>query len=183
MACIFAALDIADKDQALGLPEGTVRAVIALSLIMIFGISSLFLFSRLAQGHTIEVHGLTKAQKDAVPAEQIIDVTVEPTRAPGENAPGPEATYTVKRTGLSRASEDFAKQILTTIVLLWVVAIASFYFGAKSVESATSAALNQDSGSITTGPPEIGQSDPSSTTLPSADTDLSLNMVARISRM
>jgi hypothetical protein len=47
MALAFSSYNLADRGQALGLPEGSVRAVIALSLIIIFAVVSIFLFSSL----------------------------------------------------------------------------------------------------------------------------------------
>ncbi len=44
----FALMSMSDKTQALGLPSGSVRAVIALSLVVLFAILSVFLFSSLS---------------------------------------------------------------------------------------------------------------------------------------
>jgi hypothetical protein len=44
---ILAALGLSDQKEALGLPKGSVRALIALSLIIIFAIMSLYLYGRL----------------------------------------------------------------------------------------------------------------------------------------
>jgi len=41
-------LDLSDPKEALGLPKGSVRALIALSLIVIFSIMSLYLYAQLA---------------------------------------------------------------------------------------------------------------------------------------
>src|SRR5580704_9374323 len=41
----LSALGLSDKTQALGLPEGSIRAVIALSLTILFGIITIFLFT------------------------------------------------------------------------------------------------------------------------------------------
>ena len=43
----FALMSMSDKTQALGLPSGSVRAVIALSLVVLFAILTVFLFSSL----------------------------------------------------------------------------------------------------------------------------------------
>ena len=48
MAVAFKTVDLADPKQALGLPDGTVRAVIALSLILIFAVVTVYLFSNLS---------------------------------------------------------------------------------------------------------------------------------------
>lgn len=89
VSVVLSALGLSDPKEALGLPKGSVRALIALSLILIFSIVSLYLYGRL----------------DGQPSE-------EQTR--------------------------FAQQIVTTVSTL-VVAVAAFYFGARSVETAREA--------------------------------------------
>lgn len=161
VACIFAALDMGDRGQALGLPEGTIRAVIALSLIVIFVISSLFLFGRLSESTVGQ--NFTEQQKNAVPGAELLDATREK-----------DGSYTVKRAAVSKAGEDFAKQLLTTISTL-VVSIASFYFGTKAVTSATSA-QNKGDALDDIAPPKIGQVSPAAVPRPDADTDVSLTV-------
>lgn len=48
VAVAFSVAGLADPTQALGLPEGSVRAAIALSLIVIFAITSIYLYSSMA---------------------------------------------------------------------------------------------------------------------------------------
>jgi hypothetical protein len=48
VAVTFSVAGLSDKSQALGLPEGSVRAAIALSLIVIFAITAIFLFSSMS---------------------------------------------------------------------------------------------------------------------------------------
>ena len=45
LAAGFSSLDIADKSQAMGLPEGSIRAIIALFLIVVWIVMSIYLFS------------------------------------------------------------------------------------------------------------------------------------------
>jgi uncharacterized membrane protein (DUF485 family) len=125
VAATFSALNLTDSSQALGLPEGTIRAVIALSLIMIFVISALFLFGRLAD----------------------------------------------KEHPISQEGADFAKQVLTTVSTL-VVAISSFYFGARSVQSAVSPvqASQPDESGDDSGP-KIDQLDPNTIQPPASQLD------------
>src|SRR4051794_14091290 len=47
IAYVFARAGLQDKSQALGLPSGSIQAVIALSLIVLFAILSIFLFTSL----------------------------------------------------------------------------------------------------------------------------------------
>ena len=59
----FAAFGLDDKTKALALPEGSVRAVIALSLVVLFAKScSIFLYASLSQENPV-VNGLTGAQQ------------------------------------------------------------------------------------------------------------------------
>jgi hypothetical protein len=49
VAVTFSVAGLSDPKQALGLPEGSVRAAIALSLIVIFAITSIYLYSSLSK--------------------------------------------------------------------------------------------------------------------------------------
>jgi len=130
MAAIFAALNLSDTAQSLSLPQGSVRAVIALSLILVFTTTAVFLYMQLREVPSRKYIGITQEQLDAIPAETII--SIRPSKV-GENL------FDVERElKQSEASEDFAKQILTTISTL-VVAIAGFYFGTRAVVAARSA--------------------------------------------
>ncbi len=108
IAAGFSALGMGDPKQAMGLPEGSIRAMIALLLIIVWVILSVFLFNAV-QGQTGD-------------------------------------------TAVTR----LAQQLFTTMATL-VVAIASFYFGSRSVASARAALAP----SIPTTRPVIGRVDPS----------------------
>jgi hypothetical protein len=199
IATTFSALNLTDRSQALGLPEGTIRAVIALSLIMIFVISALFLFGKLTDatspGAVAELKGVTMKQLELMPPGDIIsqapEATPIPSAAPegtilaGGSAIQPLApTFTVRHLiPISKAGEDFARQVLTMVGTL-VVSIASFYFGAqsvqtaaKSVQSAVSSMQNapqtddseNDSGDDSG--PKIDQLDPNIIELPSSQSE------------
>ena len=135
LAVSFSALELSDRNQALGLPEGSVRALIALLLIILFVVISIYLYGRLRSpvGSAIykEYIGISEAQLDAIPEAEVISIRV---RTEGE-----EKTFNVTRrippSEGSEASQRFAEQVLTTISTL-VVSIAAFYFGVRSVEAA-----------------------------------------------
>lgn len=64
LACVsytFDTVGLSDKTQDLGLPTGSVRAVVALSLIVLFAIFSLFLFNGI-QGTEREIAGRNDAE-------------------------------------------------------------------------------------------------------------------------
>jgi hypothetical protein len=93
MVAVLDRFGLTDPRRAFGLPDGSMQAVIALSLVLIFVIASLYLYSDLP-----------------------------PTGARVESQS-------------TRDRFDFAKQLLTTVGTL-AVAVAGFYFGARSVEAA-----------------------------------------------
>lgn len=101
---MFFRLRLTDKDEALGLPQGSVRALIALILIIIFAIMVIFMYA---------------------------DMTIRPLKYDnGTIMRYPDETIMWEPEPLD-AQIDFSKQVLTTVSTL-VVAIAGFYFGAKT---------------------------------------------------
>jgi hypothetical protein len=118
-----------DKNQAFGLPDGSIRAVIALSLIVIFAEASLFLYTDLSKVSTSDrLNGLTKEIMAGIPANELLKVDYNETNQ----------TYSViRRISNSTDSSDFAKQLLTTLSTL-VVSLTSFYFGSRFSESKSS---------------------------------------------
>ena len=123
----FSLAGLSDKSQALGLPEGSVRAVIALSLIVLFAITSVFLHSSLSERGLQRTAALSKADADAFAARLRSDELV------GTEPSGADRAVVVYRLG-TQASEDFAKQVFTLIGTL-MTAVASFYFAARTVNA------------------------------------------------
>jgi hypothetical protein len=133
-AVIFKSLGLADKTQSLGLPEGSVRAVIALSLILIFMMSSIFLYWQVEEKEGSIPYisiGVTQEQINKMPQEEIVSIVRSGTTKDGEMVFN--VTRLVKDS--NKTSEDIAKQIITTVSTL-VVAVAGFYFGTKAVSVA-----------------------------------------------
>jgi hypothetical protein len=116
------------KNKPFGVPEGTLQAVIALALIMIFAVTSLYLRGSLKPG-VVTVPGLTAAQVDKIPGDQIVGKT------PSTKA---RRFDVVRRVPLDQDEKNFSNQLLTILGTL-VGAVAGFYFGAKSVETGVSA--------------------------------------------
>ncbi|MGI6375215.1 MAG: hypothetical protein ACOX3S_04320 [Anaerolineae bacterium] len=128
LVAIFAVLGLAQPGYSLGLPEGSVRAVIALALILIFSIQAVYLYGDLGGQQTYRSTGLTQAEYAALPPERIVAVTATGT--------GAARSYDVTlRPDKPEAAVDLAQQILTTVSTL-VVAVAGFYFGTRSVLAA-----------------------------------------------
>jgi amino acid transporter len=155
-AVVYASMNISDKTQALALPEGSVRAVLALSLVVLFAIVSIFLYSNLSSNGKIEtVSGLSSEARDefkkGLPSAQIL---LEQNAGVAD-----KPSYTIYyRQVLNPASEDFAKQLLVLIGTL-VTSVASFYFGAKTATSAQAGML--DATRPTIGAPSLRALNPS----------------------
>lgn len=174
-ALAFSAVKLADKTQALGLPEGSVRAVIALSLIVIFVITVVFLFEKLAT-QVSQVEHLTFEQANAIPGALVVSKRAEDpkvallqktaddlakkgppdaaTKAQNDAAAAAkDALYTVERNvEPTPGSQDFAKQVITTISTL-VVSISAFYFGSSTAISAQKSATTSSTPPVITKQP------------------------------
>ncbi len=74
----FSLANLSDRNQALGLPEGSVRAVIALSLIVLFAITSIFFHSLLGSRGLQRTEWLTEAQttdfKSKLRSDELVSV-------------------------------------------------------------------------------------------------------------
>jgi hypothetical protein len=126
VAAGFAHLQLTDAKQALGLPEGSIRSMIALMLIMVFIIFGIYIFQRTATG--IETGPVTMTIEELSNAKNLSFVEK-----------GDDGKYKVwLRSDLTEAGARLATQLLTTVGTL-VVAVAGFYFGSSSVSSAIAA--------------------------------------------
>jgi hypothetical protein len=112
-----------NSNLPLGLPDGTISAVIALLLIIIFSITSVYLYGSLSAAETQGTSSYDVSAKDLgkIPPDQLVSISNN-----GDN------TFTVNTTVPLRASQDLAKQILSVVGTL-LVAIVGFYFGQRSV--------------------------------------------------
>jgi hypothetical protein len=144
MAVAFSFTNMTDRTQALGLPDGSVRAVVALLLVVLFAILSISLYTGLSEGTVDSISQLSAPQKDALIAKMVPSEIVSVSDPTKTDPP----TYTVwHRSPASVPSQDFAKQLLVMIGTL-VTAVASFYFGTSSVASAQAAAARGSSGNV-----------------------------------
>jgi hypothetical protein len=124
---IFHILGLSDSNRAFGLPEGTIRAIIAIGLIIIFAMVSVFLYYQVKLPPVSNVKGITQEQLNAIPIEKL------KYSMPSENS---TTLYDVQiLLDRNPASDDVAKQLLTTIGTL-AVAVAGFYFGTQAVSAA-----------------------------------------------
>jgi hypothetical protein len=141
LAIIFAVLELASKDQPLALPEGSVRALIAFSLVLIFVLLGAFLYKSVTDlGPCSTLTRITKAEIDELNKDYVVF------SVPAKNADGTPAkddkqnalydvTYYVKH---NKDADDFAKQIFTTLATVFV-SVISFYFGTSAATSGAGA--------------------------------------------
>lgn len=128
----FSLIGLSNNKFALGLPEGSVRAVIALGLIVVFVILSIFLFGEI-KGSDVISRNVPITSLDTENENVVIISCLE--KDSTDNTDDIDICTAVTRIDASQASQDFANQILTTLSTL-VVAVASFYFGSRSVSIA-----------------------------------------------
>ncbi len=132
MAIIFRRLGLYDYREAMGLPEGSIRAIIALMLIVIFAVVSVFLISNADAQDRRVLDDLTVSQADELPLAEIVS------RERVSGTSGAQARYRVVLEAGDRPSAEMSQQLMTTLGTL-VVAVAAFYFGSQSVIAAQKA--------------------------------------------
>jgi hypothetical protein len=159
LAIIYSVMGVEDPKQALGLPEGSVRALLAFSLVLIFVCLAAFLFGEVNKNNQpVEGKTLTRVTdaqltdlktnfivaselaKDQTTGKVIYEqVAGSDGKTPTDDLKHPlyTATYYTKA---SKDAEDFAKQIFTTLATIFV-SVVSFYFGSSVTSSAAAAAV------------------------------------------
>jgi hypothetical protein len=127
---------LSDRTQALGLPPGSVRALIALLLVLIFPILALHTFA-LINCEENTLNNLTQAQLDTLMetrSDDLISVQALPD----------SERFTVRlRQRPDAAAVDLSQQILTVTGTL-VTAVAAFYFGAQSIQKGRGASSKSE---------------------------------------
>jgi hypothetical protein len=138
---VLRALDMGAPGEALGMPEGSIRALIAMSLILIFAIIGIQVFAAGSAGTELVSTGLTQAQIDALRTDGAI--VISQTLLTPVPAPPAAPLYDVTtRTVMTQEAHDFGLQLMTTVSTL-VVAVAGFYFGSRAVSQATTTVSEQ----------------------------------------
>jgi len=117
MAAGFASWRPDVQNHALGLPPGSVRALIALFLIMIFTIMSVYLYRTVAGVAGSELEDLTLAQVREL-GDQVMAI---------EQDSAGKFDVTL-RVPVTAAGEQIALQLITLLGTL-VTAVSAFYFG------------------------------------------------------
>lgn len=134
LTIVLKRLRLTNSEEPMGLPRGSIRAVIALLLILLFFIAAIFLFNSTLLGGernaSRSIQGMDSARYSAIPTDQIISAT--------PRSVGTDTVYDVvlyPSSSGTATSDDLAKQLVTTLATL-VTAVAAFYFGANSVRGA-----------------------------------------------
>jgi hypothetical protein len=128
MAFIFIILNVSNKGEALALPPGSIRAVIALCLVVVFVIFVIFLYNDLANPSPRSLEGLSQEQYNKISPDQILSSSEYTDNTTGQTL------YKVELIGAkSPAAQDLAKQVVTLVGTL-MAAVSSFYFGVKAGE-------------------------------------------------
>jgi len=168
VSTLFNRLGLSAKAEALALPPGSIRATIALSLIVLFALLAVMLYQSLSDPGPVTLRGLTEAAKQQLVSDPSIgSVQVKPVACPaatGASAAGAPAAPASAASAVagsldpcvagatfkydvqighapSSAAVDFAKQLLTLIGTL-MTSVVSFYFAAKSTETVVTKAMD-----------------------------------------
>lgn len=124
MTVAFKWLGLANPAEALGLPAGSVRALIALLFLLLFAFFSVFLFGAFITPRTQTLSGVTQEQLAAL-GERAVSFTQQR---------GSDLFLVRVAVPLSEATERFAQQIFTAMLTL-VTAVSSFYFASRTAET------------------------------------------------
>jgi len=138
LACVafLAVFRLTDYKQALGLPDGSIRAVLALGLVLIFAIVSIYLYGSTANVRRDTATNLPAEALPALAPGTVLNIVAHPaSAAPGASGP-PVLLYDVTtRASGTETSDNLARQLITLIGTL-VAALTAFYFGTRSAETA-----------------------------------------------
>lgn len=138
VVAVFHLLNLTNDRWPLGLPDGSIQAFIALVLILLFFIMSVFLYTDITnpQADIGTLEGIPESHFNALPSSRLISVSSY--EDPNAEVSETEAAPTLYDVTLdlsnerSQVADEVARQLITTIGTL-IVAIASFYFGARSI--------------------------------------------------
>ncbi|OQW31001.1 MAG: hypothetical protein A4E19_20775 [Nitrospira sp. SG-bin1] len=135
ISTLFARLKLHDPSQPLALPEGSIRAAIALSLIVLFAIISIMLFQSDHKPYVIpgvEEQALLNIVK--IRENQVIAIVPERCASSSEPCGPEDRRFSVHiRPSPTQESTDLAKQLLILIGTL-MTSVTSFYFASRAAE-------------------------------------------------
>ena len=120
-------LGVGDVSAALGLPKGSIRAILGLILVVGFFVFSWSAVNSLPKAEIETLKNVSEAEVAKIPEELILSKT--------PSTKGEETYYDV--TVLARipdATKSIMQQVITTFGTL-VVAVTGFYFGTRAVQA------------------------------------------------
>ena len=139
VAAIFSLIGLGTPGQAMGLPEGSIRAVIALSLIVLFAILAIYLYGSVSTGQLNTIDNLSDADRSQFfkdhPAIKDLQAAVKKN---ADNTPTNFYQVAYHSTNSVTGADDFAQLLVLLGTLM--TAITSFYSGAGTATSAAAAA-------------------------------------------
>jgi hypothetical protein len=146
VATLFQRLNLANPNQALALPEGSIRAAIALSLIVLFAIISIMLYRSMSEPYVVK--GLTLVERKALidKASDRMMASIEEPCPKAACVPEDQRFTLHLRPPPAQESTDLAKQLLILVGTL-MTSVTSFYFatrGAASLQAQTPPPQAQD---------------------------------------
>lgn len=147
LGIVYSILGVTDDKQPLALPEGSVRALISFSLLLIFVCLATFIYSTTGNPELTAVGKVTKVTAQEI--EQLrktFSVVAEPARKSdgtldteaGTTPPTPLFNATYYSSQRRKEADDIGKQIFTTLATIFV-SVVSFYFGSSTTASAVNA--------------------------------------------
>ena len=138
---VFSHFNLSNKEEALGFPRGSVRAIIALSIVLIYAFLAVFLYQGVSSKSDIRIiNYLNLAQRDDLLKLHPLDFqSIKIINDSKNNEEHEKNIYQVSYSSPNSASsDDFAKQILTFLGVL-MTSVTSYYLAAKTATSAATA--------------------------------------------
>jgi hypothetical protein len=141
-SAVFSAIGKSKDNQALGMPEGSVRALIALSLITLFFILATQIYLKTSQGVVAPLSHMSEDQlKDMSAKDFLSKIKVDSMKASYDTTKQKTLYayyYDVNvKQAINPEASDIAKTIIASFISL-IAAISGFYFGSASAKSASS---------------------------------------------
>ena len=137
LIALFSALGLQQEKSALGMPEGSIRAFMALVLIMLFFLMSVFLYINVSRTSVDRIiGGISQDRKEQLVEDPNVIVIEASSRDIVVEDSDPEITETVwdvvtrSSRPQSEVAAEIARQLITMLGTL-IVAISAFYFGAN----------------------------------------------------
>ncbi|HJT94719.1 MAG TPA: hypothetical protein VJ777_22750 [Mycobacterium sp.] len=130
---LFKRMGLTNEVHALGLPSGSISAIIALMLILVFAMLSVLIQANI--GYDLRnIPDLTPEQANQIAGTDILGKTCTTTTTSATGATQETFCTVVRKVDKSPATVDIGKQLVTTVSTL-VVAISAFYFGSAQTAS------------------------------------------------